>query len=218
MSEQTAQPVRLNPAELRTLFLFERLDDDQLAWLSKHGYCQTWSGGEPVYNEGDPATCFYVLLSGTLSMHRRVENTEVETGRTNQRGVYAGATQSFVKGMAELPDWGSVRAVTGCGFWLVVAAEFGEKFREWFPMAVHLLEGMNQGLRSSQAIIGQRERLLSRGRLSVGLTHGLRHPATAAVRATASLRELVSKMRRKLGHLATSDVDPKALVALTERE
>jgi signal transduction histidine kinase len=216
MTDQITEPVRLSPSELRTLFLFEKLEDDQLAWLSEHGYCQTWSGGEPVYNEGDPATCFYVLLSGTLSMHRRVENTEVETGRTNQRGVYAGATQSFVKGMAELPYWGSVRAVTDCDFWLIGAAEFGEKFREWFPMAVHLLEGMNQGLRSSQAIIGQRERLLSLGRLSAGLTHELNNPATAAVRATASLRELVSKIRRKLAHIAVAQVDPKALVALTE--
>jgi signal transduction histidine kinase len=216
MTEQTVQPVRLSPGELRTLFLFEKLDDDQLAWLSENGYCQKWSGGESVYNEGDPATCFYILLSGTLSMHRRVENTEVETGRTNQRGVYAGATQSFVKGMADLPYWGSVRAVTDCEFWVIGASEFGEQFREWFPMAVHLLEGLTQGYRSSQAIIGQRERLLSLGRLSAGLTHELNNPATAAVRATASLRELVSKMRRKLAHLATVDVDPKALTALTE--
>jgi signal transduction histidine kinase len=216
MSEQIVEPVRLSPSELRTLFLFEKLDDDQLSWLSEHGYCQTRAAGETVHTEGEPATCFFVLLSGTLSLHRRVENTEVETARTNQRGVYTGATQSFVKGMAELPYWGSARAVTDCDLWVIDAAEFGEKFREWFPMAVHLLEGLSQGYRSSQVLIGQRERLLSLGRLSAGLTHELNNPATAAVRATASLRELVSKMRRKLGHLATSDVDPKALVALTE--
>ena len=98
MSEQTVEPGRLSPSELRTLFLFEKLDDDQLAWLSDNGYCETRLGGQPIYSEGDPATCLFVLLSGTMSMHRRVENTEVETGRTNQRGVYSGATQSFVKG------------------------------------------------------------------------------------------------------------------------
>jgi len=216
MNQQITEPARLSPSELRTLFLFEKLDDDELTWLSQHGYCQTCSAGETVHTEGEPATCFFVLLSGTLSLHRRVENTEVETSRTNQRGVYTGATQSFVKGMAELPYWGSARAVTDCDLWVIDAAEFGEKFREWFPMAVHLLEGLSQGYRSSQVLIGQRERLLSLGRLSAGLTHELNNPATAAVRATASLRELVSKMRRKLGHLATSDVDPKALVALTE--
>ena len=216
MNQQITEPARLSPSELRTLFLFEKLDDDELTWLSQHGYCQTCSAGETVHTEGEPATCFFILLSGTLSLHRRVENTEVETSRTNQRGVYTGATQSFVKGMAELPYWGSARAVTDCDLWVIDAAEFGEKFREWFPMAVHLLEGLSQGYRSSQVLIGQRERLLSLGRLSAGLTHELNNPATAAVRATASLRELVSKMRRKLGHLATSDVDPKALVALTE--
>ena len=36
------------------------------------------------------------------------------------------------------------------------------------------------------------------------------------MRATAALRERVSKMRGKLAHLATADMDPKALVALTE--
>jgi signal transduction histidine kinase len=216
MSEQTIEPVRLSPSELRRLFLFESLDDEQLAWLSEHGYCENWSGGQSIYTEGEPSTCFYVLLSGTMSMHRRVENTEVETGRTNQRGVYSGATQSFVKGMAEVPYWGSARAVTDCEFWVIGAAEFGEKFREWFPMAMHLLEGLTMGFRSSQVIIGQRERLLSLGRLSAGLTHELNNPAAAAVRATATLRELVSKIRRKLVHLATADVDPMALVALTD--
>jgi hypothetical protein len=110
MSEQVAEPVRLSPAELRTLFLFEALDDDQLSWLSENGYSQTWLAGQEIYTEGDPSTYFFVLLSGTLSMHRRVENTEVELARTNQRGVYSGATQSFVKGMDEMPYWSSVRA------------------------------------------------------------------------------------------------------------
>jgi signal transduction histidine kinase len=118
--------------------------------------------------------------------------------------------------MAELPYWSSTRAVTDCDFWVIGAVEFAEMFREWFPMAVHLIEGLTMGFRSSQAIIGQRERLLSLGRLSAGLTHELNNPAAAAVRATASLRERVSRMRGKLAHLATSDVDPKALVALTD--
>ena len=83
-------------------------------------------------------------------------------------------------------------------------------------MAMHMLEGLFQGMRASQVVIGQRERLLSLGRLSAGLTHELNNPASAAVRATATLRERVSKMRRKLAHLATADVDPKALVALTD--
>jgi signal transduction histidine kinase len=209
-------PQRLSPAELKTLFLFESLDDDQLDWLSRQGYVQSWPAGATVYSEGEPATCFFVLLSGTLSMHRQVENTNVEITRTNQRGVYAGATQAFLNRADVQPYPTSVRAVTDCTFWMVGAREFGGRIREWFPMAMHMLEGLAVGLQAGQALVSQRERLLSLGRLSAGLTHELNNPAAAAVRATAALRERVSKMRSKLAHLATADVDPKALVALTE--
>ncbi len=211
-----AEKQRLSPEELSELFLFESLDAGQLGWLSENGYVQQWSAGDTVYAEADPATCFYVLLDGTLSMHRQVENTEVETVRTNQRGVYSGATQAFVASDGPEPYRTSVRAVTDCAFWVIDAEGFGNHIREWFPMAMHMLEGLALGLRSSQTIVGQRERLLSLGRLSAGLTHELNNPAAAAVRATATLRERVSKMRRKLAHLATADIDPEALVALTE--
>ena len=73
--------------------------------------------------------------------------------------------------------------------------------REWFPMAVHLLEGLFLGhAQHQQSIVGQRERLLALGSLSAGLTHELNNPAAAAVRATASLRDRVAGMRHKLAH------------------
>jgi signal transduction histidine kinase len=211
-----AEPPRLSPAELKTLFLFEALEADQLDWLSERGRVEMRSAGTSVYEEGEDATCFFVLLSGTLSMLRRVEDTEVETVRTNQRGVYSGATQAFVRTTDSTRYPNSVRAITECEFWVIDAADFGEKIRVWFPMAMHLLEGMMLGYRNSQSIIGARERLLSLGRLSAGLTHELNNPAAAAVRATAALRERVSKMRRKLAHLATAKVDPQALTVLTD--
>ena len=72
--------------ELRTLFLFEKLTDSQLQWLCERGHVELIPPG-PVFTEGDPATCFYVLLEGTLVMSRRVGADDVETGRTSQRGV-----------------------------------------------------------------------------------------------------------------------------------
>jgi len=209
-------PQRLQPEELKTLFLFEALDDEKLEWLSAAGRVEQRAAGTVVFAEGEEATCFFVLLDGMVSMHRQVEDTEVEVVRTDHRGVYAGATQSFVRGLDATRYPSSFRAITACTFWVVDAESFGERIREWFPMAMHLLEGLMLGMRNSQSMIAGRERLLSLGRLSAGLTHELNNPAAAAVRATSALRERVSKMRRKLAHLASADVDSEALMALTE--
>ena len=65
---------------------------------------------------------------------------------------------------------------------------------------MHLLEGLFFGMRNTQQVIGQRERLLALGSLSAGLTHELNNPAAAAVRATAALRERVAGHAAQAGH------------------
>ena len=37
--------VRLPPAEIKTLFLFESLNDEQLAWLADEGYVKSFDVG-----------------------------------------------------------------------------------------------------------------------------------------------------------------------------
>jgi signal transduction histidine kinase len=85
---------------------------------------------------------------------------------------------------------------------------------EWFPMAVHLLEGAFFGVQNAQRLVNQRERLLALGSLSAGLIHELNNPAAAAVRATAALRERVAGMRHKLGLIAAGHYEPATLHSL----
>jgi signal-transduction protein with cAMP-binding, CBS, and nucleotidyltransferase domain len=62
---------RLGPDGLRELFLFEKLTDEQLAWLAERGEIADYEAGATVYRVGEPATCLFVLLEGTLSMLMR---------------------------------------------------------------------------------------------------------------------------------------------------
>jgi signal transduction histidine kinase len=207
----------MRPEELKTLFLFEALTDEQLDWLAEKGTVRDFPAGSTVFAEGDPAESFFVLLSGTLALSRRVQQDEVETARTDQRGVYMGATQAYLRNdtLRAGTYLASMRAISDCSFFVLSAEDFGTMIREWFPMAMHLLEGLFFGMRNSQAAIGQRQRLAALGSLASGLMHELNNPAAATVRATAALRERVAGMRKKLGMLADGRIPADQLLALT---
>lgn len=202
-----------SPEELRTLFLFEKLDDRQLGQLCASGRVELIEPG-PVFAEGDAATCFYVLMDGELVLGKLSGGEEIEVSRTSQRGVYAGAWQSYLGDRAPQTYTTSLRVTTPSRFFVLDADRFGALMHEWFPMAVHLLEGLFFGAENSRQIVDQRERLLALGSLSAGLTHELNNPAAAAVRATASLRDRVSHMRQKLGVIASGVYDRQALATL----
>ena len=205
--------LQCGPDELRTLFLFEKLTEAQLEWLCERGHVEIIEPG-PVYAEGEAATCFYVLLEGTVIMSRRVGANDVEVGRTSQRGSYAGAWQAYMGNRVPQVYNSSMRVTEPSRFFVIGASAFAELMNEWFPMAVHLLEGAFFGSKNWAQVTGQRERLLALGSLSAGLTHELNNPAAAAVRATAALRERVAGMRHKLGMIAGGKWDRTTLVTL----
>jgi len=212
---------RCLPDELRTLFLFEALSEQQLAALCENGHIQTFEPG-PVCTEGDPATCFYVMIEGELVMSKRSAGVDIQTNRTSQRGVYCGAWSAYIYeafsalgAPGEPPVYeASVRVTKPSRFFVLDADAFARFMQSEFPMAVHLLEGhMVGGLRQRQ-IIGQREKLLALGQLSAGLTHQLNNPAAATARAVADLRDRVAGMRHKLAMLADGKFTPEALRVL----
>ncbi|WP_393073675.1 ATP-binding protein [Streptomyces sp. LN704] len=209
------RPLPCDKSELGTLFLFEKLDQDQLERLCREGRVEQFDPG-PVYTEGDEATCFYVLLEGTVVMSRRVGADDVEISRSSQRGVYAGAMQAYLNGPDQTFYKGSMRVTEPSRFFVLPAATFAAVLRDWFPMAVHLLEGLFFGSQNTQRTIGQRERLLALGSLSAGLTHELNNPAAAAVRATSTLRDRVAHMRHKLGAIAAGPYARDTLETLIE--
>ncbi|MGY6022894.1 ATP-binding protein [Streptomyces spinosirectus] len=201
--------------EISSLFLFEKLTPEQLGRLCSEGRVEKFEAG-PVYTEGEPATCFYVMLEGTVVLSRRVGGDDVEVTRTSQPGVYAGAMQAYIGDRVRQVYNNSMRVTEPTRFFVLPADTFAGIMQEWFPMAVHLLEGLFFGSKNTQRAIGQRERLLALGSLSAGLTHELNNPAAAAVRATATLRERVAKMRHKLGVISSGAFSREAITKLIE--
>jgi signal transduction histidine kinase len=202
--------------EIRTLFLFEKLSEEQLGRLCRVGHVETVEPGW-VLREGEPALWFYVLLEGSVALFRQVGGDDVEINRTDERGVYAGAFQAYLGDRIRQVYNNSLRANVRSRFFVLGADDFAQLMREWFPMALHLLEGLFFGTQSTQQVLQQRERLLALGSLSAGLTHELNNPAAAAVRATSSLRDRLADMRLELAAIA-SRFDRSTFAALVQLE
>ena len=205
-------PLPCDADELRTLFLFEKLSDEQLDVLCTNGHIQHYEPG-PIIVEGEPATCFYVLIEGELAMSKLSGGQDIETNRTSQRGVYCGAWRAFTGGKQKSYD-ASVHVTKPSRFFVMDAPVFAKFMKDQFPMAVHLLDGIAVGTDRTRRIIDNREKLLALGRLSAGLTHQLNNPAAAIARAADELRVRIARMRGKLAMLADGSVSPETMNAL----
>ena len=157
-----------------------------------------------------------MLIEGTVVQSRRVGDDDVEVGRTSQRGVYSGAYMAYLGDRVPQTYANSLRVTEPSRFYVLGADCFAQIMNEWFPMPVHLLEGLFFGSQRTKEAVGQRERLLALGSLTAGLTHELNNPAAAAVRATSSLRERVAGMRQKLKMIAGGKYDKASLEPLIE--
>ena len=75
-------------------------------------------------------------------MSRRVGADDIETGRTSSRGVYSGAFMAYLGDRVPQVYNNSLRVTEPSRFFVLDASVFAELMHDWFPMAVHLLEGL----------------------------------------------------------------------------
>jgi signal transduction histidine kinase len=206
---------RITPAELCQLFLFESLSPDQLDYLAEHGWIESYAAGETVLVEGEPAEVLVVLVSGTITLSRLVGLDEVELNRTSQVGAYGGAMRSYVKDEPQIYT-ATLRVVEDATFYVLRGEDFATAITEWFPLAIHLLDGLTIGMRNSQQLVGERQQRLALGDITARLTHELNNPAAAAVRAASELKVRVAGTRHKLAMLAHDEIDKRLLALLVD--
>ncbi|MGY1843763.1 sensor histidine kinase [Modestobacter sp. SYSU DS0875] len=209
----TSTGPRVGVEELRSLFLFESLDDDVLAWLAARAEVRVFDADALVFAEDEPAEALFVLLEGGLLLTKHATGEDVVINETSHRGSYSGAVRAFTAGPPQRYQT-SMRTNRPSRFLRIASADFAQLVQQQCPMAVHLLDGIYEGVRATESTMRQREHLVQLGVLSANLAHELNNPAAAAVRATEQLRTRISGMRSKLGLLAKEGLSPEMVAKL----
>ena len=203
--------------ELRSLFLFESLDDETLRRLAERAEVRVYDTDAVVFAGDEPAAALFVLMDGGLAMTKHAGGEEVLINETTHRGAYAGAVRAFATGAPEAYQT-SLRATRPSRFLRLPATDFADLVRRQCPMAVHLLDGIYEGVRATEATMRQKDHLAQLGVLSANLAHELNNPAAAAVRATEQLRSRIAGMRSKLRLLAGRGLSPELVARMIETQ
>ena len=136
-------------AELRGLFLFDGLTDDQLQELIRLGEEVTFAEGDVLFVEAEPAESWWVLLDGRIDLIRRMEHEASVVGSLSRPGVWAGGFLAWAETAGYMATG---RAGTPGRALRVPSVALGQVARQWFPFGVHLIEGFFQTVRNMEAM------------------------------------------------------------------
>jgi signal transduction histidine kinase len=199
-------------ADLRGLFIFDDVSDDQLRELLAAGEEVRFDAGTELFHEGEPAEAWWVLVEGQIEMVRKAGREEaVVMMKMDRPGQWAGGFQAWDDESAYLA---TARGAGSGRLLRVPSAEFGRLARSWFLFGVHLIEGFFQTVRRMDALSRQREALIALGQLAAGLAHEINNPASATARSVDALQEACDTLLSSLTHLAEQSLPAEQFVAL----
>jgi CRP/FNR family cyclic AMP-dependent transcriptional regulator len=93
--------------------------------------------GETLIHEGEECTQMYYLQSGSMSVHKRTNDTEKQIGT-----IYAGEVVGEMSFLDKQPRCASVKAISDCELVIIPSDKFEKMFQElpvWYKALVHTL-------------------------------------------------------------------------------
>jgi signal transduction histidine kinase len=199
-------------ADLRPLVLFDGVTDDQLRTLIESSDEVAFEAGVDLWQAGDPADHWWVLIEGTVDLVRRVGREDSVVGRFDAPGRWAGGFRAWDADGVYL----ATARTTGSGRMLRVPAEALRDLMTSFPLVSHFLGGLLHTARNIEAGARQREALVTLGTLSAGLAHEINNPAAAASRAVDSLTGEMDGLLSSLSRLAAGGISAGQFSELDE--
>ncbi|MGH2417123.1 MAG: Crp/Fnr family transcriptional regulator, partial [Candidatus Limnocylindria bacterium] len=166
---------------LRATQLFEHLPEDDLAKLVDMCQLISLTEGECLIEEGTDGDAFFVIVDGELDVTKRSGEGQLPLARLGPGGIVG--EMAVIEGLTRNA---SVTAVTDARV-LRVPSDALLQVLERPDSALAVLRTVMRRLRSTEALLREREKLAGLGTLAAGLAHELNNPAAAAARSVDAL-------------------------------
>jgi signal transduction histidine kinase len=189
----------ITTAELGGLVLFESLTPAQLDDLLAVGEEVVFVPGLDLWQEGEHADDWWVLLEGRIDLVRHVGREDIVFARLDAPGRWGGGFRAWDEGGVYLTTG---RTASEGRVMRVPASALRALAVSWFPFGVHIIDGVFYTVRNIEEGARQRGALVTLGTLAAGLAHELNNPAAASARAVDALEAANEGLLSALRELA----------------
>ena len=186
---------------LRRIPLFSALAEDDLDWIAGASETVELASGDVVAAEGDDGDALFAIATGELEVVKRSRSADVPIARLGPGEIVG--EMAVLEG---LPRNATIRAVAPSRVIRIGRDTVLGLVRTRPSAAMSIIRTVTGRLRSTEALLREREKLAALGTLSAGLAHELNNPAAAVQRSSGLLREALDRWAaatHDLGHVVT---------------
>ena len=138
---EEVDPAQAVPEDLRAVPLFQSLSDDNLSSLARTIVKRHAASGDVLCREGELGDEMYVVLRGTVTLHKSVGAGETELGRL-ERGAYFGEMALI----GDAPRSATIRAASDLEYLAIDRDTLMAVIAAYPTVALQILRGYNERL------------------------------------------------------------------------
>jgi signal transduction histidine kinase len=205
----------VTPSDLRTVDLFDGIDDEQLAEWVAVAEPREAATGDLVLEAGQERPGVVLLLEGVMDAEL-VSPGGAEPVDRQRAPTWIGATAAVTGGPMPV----RIRAARACRYALIPSEDFLRLALAQPAVHQKVMQAVRPVITRMSGLAQNRERLTALGTMAAGLAHELNNPAAAAQRAASQLCEAIEVVATALGTFVEAGIErpEAALLVALQRE
>lgn len=173
--------------DLYRIPLFSKLNEEEIRRCIDSSDELLLQSGQEFISEGKTADYFYVLLSGSVQVTKKLSDKNEVNVASHGAGTFLGEVPILLG----IPYEVTIRTLESSRLLRLRKEKFWNILTSCTPMTNEILRTMAQRVQLVQSISQEQGKLIALGRLAAGLAHELNNPASAASSSSTQLRELL---------------------------